>query len=126
MKRFAVAASMVLLSAHAVACPMSQSLAEQYGISFSGFKTAIRSTHAPDTMSGEQFVRVAIPDESNVSDGFRHTVVMDTKTKKAWILRTGGFLYVYQWFGPIDVINDSLKDCRLEPTLLLSAPEKTR
>ena len=58
-----------------------------------------------------------VPDASNVSDGFHHTIVLDRTTKKAWILRTGGFVSVYQWYGPVDVINPSIENCQLEPTL---------
>lgn len=116
MKSLIIAALMSLLSAQALACPLSQSLAERYGISFSGFRTAIPESKGPETASGRPFVRVLVPDDSNVSDGFHHTIVMDRATKKAWILRTGGFVCVYQWYGPVDVINASLENCRLEPT----------
>jgi hypothetical protein len=116
MKNVAFAVSTALLSVHALACPVSESLAKHYGISFSGFKIAIPETTAPDTTRGGPFVRVVIPDESNVADGFHHTVVMDNSTKKAWILRTGGFVGVYQWYGPVDAIDVSLENCRLEPT----------
>jgi hypothetical protein len=117
MKNMVMAALMGLLSTQALACPLSQSLAERYGISFSGFKTAIPESKGPETRSGEQFVRVVVPDTSNVADGFHHTIVLDRTTKKAWILRTGGFVSVYQWYGPVDVINPSIENCQLEPTL---------
>jgi hypothetical protein len=117
MKNLVMAAMMGLLSAQALACPLAQSLAERYGISFSGFRTAIPETKGPETGSGGPFVRVLVPDDSNVSDGFYHTIVMDRSTKKAWILRTGGFVSVYQWYGPVEVINASLENCRLEPTV---------
>jgi len=116
MKNLFIAALMGLLSAQAFACPLSKSLAERYGISFSGFSTAIPESKGPETGSGGPFVRVVVPDASNVSDGFHHTIVLDRTTKKAWILRTGGFVSVYQWYGPVDVINASIENCRLEPT----------
>lgn len=115
MSRFAVAIAMTLTSVPALACPLSQSLAAHYGISFSGFKVAIPETRAPDTVNGDAFVRVMIPDDSHVSDGFRHTLVMNSRSKKVWILRTSGFAGVYQWFGPVDAIDPSLTKCRLEP-----------
>ena len=115
MKRFVFAVAMAMASVHAFACPLTQSLAEHYGISFSGFKTSLPEAKGPDTDSGDSFVRVVISDHTHVSDGFRHTVVMDTKTKKVWILRTSGFLSAYQWFGPVDAIDSSLTNCRLEP-----------
>lgn len=115
MKNFVLAATMALISASAFPCPLSQSLVDHYGISFAGFKTAIPMTKAPDQTSRGPFVRTVVKDKSGVSDGFRHTVVMDTQTKKVWILRTSGFVSVYQWFGPVYAINASLKNCRLEP-----------
>jgi hypothetical protein len=121
MKTLAVAASLALLSAHASACPLSQSLADRYGITFSGFATAIPAAPAPDTAHGGPFVRVVIPDAAYVADGFRHTVVMDTSTKKVWILRTGGFAGVYEWYGPVDAVDASLDNCMLEPTVAPSA-----
>ena len=125
MKNVAVVAAVFLLSTQARACPLSESLVERYGISFSGFKTTIPAAKAPDTTSGDPFVRVAIADDGNVSDGYRHTAVMDTKTKKVWILRTGGFLGVYEWYGPVDAIDASLENCRLEPTFAVAqGPQK--
>jgi hypothetical protein len=125
MKNLVMAALMGLSSTQALACPLSQSLAERYGISFSGFRTAIPETKSPETGTGGQFVRVRVPDDSNVSDGFHHTIVLDLTTKKAWILRTGGFASVYQWYGPVDVINASIENCQLEPTLhVADGPQK--
>jgi len=117
MKTLVAVAALALLSAHASACPLSKSLAEHYGITFSGFATAIPAAAAPDTAHGGPFVRVVIPDEPYVADGFRHTAVMDTRTKKVWILRTGGFVGVYEWYGPVDAIDASLDNCQLERTI---------
>jgi hypothetical protein len=114
MKNLVMAALMGLLSTQAFACPLSQSLAERYGISFSGFRTAIPESKGPEKGSSGPLVRVVVPDASNVSDGFHHTIVLDRTTKKAWILRTGGFVSVYQWYGPVDVINPSIENCQLE------------
>jgi hypothetical protein len=114
MKNLAVAGSLVFWSVHALACPLSESLSERYGISFSGFKTAIPVATAPDTTDTAAFIRVVMQDESMALDGFRHTIVMNTKTKKAWVLRTGGFASVYEWFGPVDAPNASGRNCRAE------------
>ena len=116
MKYMMLATLMSLSSAQALACPLSDSLATRYGISFSGFGTAIPESAAPDTAHGGPFVRVRMPDAGNVADGFHHTIVMNRSTKKVWILRTGGFVGVYQWFGSVDAVDASLDDCRLEPT----------
>lgn len=115
MENFAVALSTALAVAHAPACPLAQSLVERYGISFSGFTTPIPVAPAPDTSHGGPFARVVLPDDSHVADGFRHTVLVDTRTRKAWILRTGGFVGVHEWYGPVDAGAASLADCRLEP-----------
>jgi hypothetical protein len=116
MKNIILAALVGLSCKQVVACPLSDSLAARYGISFSGFSTAVPESAAPDTAHGGPFVRVRMPDAGNVADGFHHTIVMDRSTKKVWILRTGGFVGVYQWFGPVDAVDASLDDCRLEPT----------
>lgn len=50
----------------------------------------------------------------DVIDGFHHAVVLNTVKKKAWILRTGGFVGVYKWYGPVDVTTTSLDNCQLE------------
>jgi hypothetical protein len=115
MEAFAAAVSMAMLSTHVPMCQMTQSLVDRYGISFSGFMKAIPASPAPDTAHGGPFARIAIPDDSKVADGFRHTVVVDTRTKKAWILRTGGFVGVVEWYGPVDAGDASLDNCRLEP-----------
>ena len=124
MKYLACAVAATCLSATASACPMTDALVERYGISFSGFAVEIPGTHAPDAAPGESLVRIAIPDASHVSDGFHHTVVLDTVKKKAWILRTGGFVGVYDWYGPVDVPTTSLDHCRLEHVSALAPIRK--
>ena len=116
MKIVILAALMGLSSEQALGCPLSDSLAARYGISFSGFSTTVPESTPPDTAHSGPFVRVRMPDASNVADGFHHTIVMDRATKKVWILRTGGFVGVYQWYGPVDAVDPSLDNCRLEPT----------
>lgn len=115
MKKFAFAVAIGLASIPTFGCPLTQSLAEHYGISFSGFTVSLPETSAPDLGNGNAFVRVMMLDQRNVPDGFRHTVLMNTTTKKVWILRTSGFIGVYQWFGPVDAVDPSLEHCRLEP-----------
>jgi len=111
MKNLA-AAALILCSLQAVACPFSDAISTRYGISFSGFKTPIPAATAPDMTDPGSFIRVAVRDNSKVADGFRHTIVMNTKTKKAWVLRTGGFASVYDWFGPVDAQHVSIQHCR--------------
>jgi len=112
MKHLAVATALILCSAQAVACPLSEALSTRYGISFSGFKTPIPAATAPDMTDPGIFIRVAVRDNSKVADGFRHTIVMNTKTKQAWVLRTGGFASVYDWFGPVDAHHVPVQNCR--------------
>ncbi|NIA54450.1 hypothetical protein HAV22_12480 [Massilia sp. TW-1] len=119
MKNLVAAVSVAILCSHASACPLSKSLADRYGITFSGFATPAAA--APDTAHGGTYVRVVLPDVAYVADGFRHTAVMDTSTKKVWILRTGGFAGVYEWYGPVDAVDASLDNCMLEPTAAPSA-----
>ena len=116
MKHVVLATLMALMSAQVSACPLADTLMARYGVSFSGFTTAIPESAAPDTAHGGPFVRVRMPDQNLVADGFRHAIVMDSSTKKVWILRTGGFAGVYQWYGPVDAVDPSLDNCRLEPT----------
>ena len=112
MKSPAVAAALILCSVQAVACPLSEALSTRYGISFAGFDTPIPAATAPDMTDAGSFIRIAVRDNSKVSDGFRHTIVMNTRTKKAWVLRTGGFASVYDWFGPVDAHHVSIRNCR--------------
>jgi hypothetical protein len=106
IKNLATATALILCSLQAVACPLSEALSTRYGISFSGFKTPIPAATAPDMTDSGSFIN------SKVADGFRHTIVMNTKTKTAWVLRTGGFASVYDWFGPVDARHVPLQNCR--------------
>lgn len=112
MKAFTLAFSAAVLCANAFACPVADKLADRYGISFSGFDTPIPSTQEPDASASGPLVRMPLRDARMVSDGFRHTVVLSPAAKKAWILRTGGFAGVYEWYGPVEVGDMPLADCR--------------
>jgi hypothetical protein len=112
MKTFTFAMAAAVFSANAFACPVADKLAERYGISFSGFDTPIPSARAPAGANGGGFVRMPIRESMLVSDGFRHTAVLHPATKQAWILRTGGFAGVYEWYGPVDVGDMPLDGCQ--------------
>lgn len=114
MKSWIVMASTALLSLHAAACPLTDWLTQRYGVSFSGFEHPIPEAAAP-VLDRVASVRVAFPDNAAVADGFRHAVVLDVSTGKAWILRTGGFIGVRQWYGPVEVPAMSMDTCRTEP-----------
>lgn len=98
-------------AAHAKPCPLAARLAERYGISFSGLKIAIPVSNGPDTAVDDSFVEIRIPEPVFVSDGFHHLALVSRKTQKAWILRTGGFVGVYGWYGPVDAETSALDAC---------------
>jgi hypothetical protein len=104
----------LLACVQATACPVADLLATRYGISFSGFNTALPASAAPDTGTGGPYVRIQLRDTANVADGFRHAVLVDMPARKAWILRTGGFVGVHQWYGPVDIGDATVHGCRLE------------
>ncbi len=112
MKTLILAVSAALLSANALACPAVDKLIERYGISFSGFDTPIPATQEPNAAASGPFFRMPIREAVMVSDGFRHTVVVSPAARKAWILRTGGFAGVHEWYGPLEVGEAALEDCR--------------
>jgi hypothetical protein len=104
-----------LLPLHALACPVPELLAARYGITFSGFATPLPAAAAPDTRSGGPWLRLRLPDKGDVQDGFRHSVLIDAAAKQGWILRTGGFIGVYQWYGPVDLRDIPLGECLAPP-----------
>ena len=119
MKQFAASLALLFLSASAWACPAGAALAQQYGVSFSGFEKPVPKTQAPQSL--DDFIAVVLPDGIHVSDGFQHTAYIDPASKKAWILRTGGFLSVYEWYGPVDASAESLAGCTTRKQQRLAA-----
>jgi hypothetical protein len=109
MKHLAVSLALLLLSAGSWACPAGPALAKQYGVSFSGFERPVPKVQAPQLL--DDLVAVVLPDSVHVSDGFQHTAYIDPASKRAWILRTGGFLSVYEWYGPVDASAETLTGC---------------
>lgn len=94
-------------------CPAADTLITTYGISFSGFKKSIAKLPAEPNFGGrrDELARIVLPSEDNVKDGFQHTAVINKVTKQAWLLRTGGFVGVYEWYGPISIDNVDLEGC---------------
>jgi hypothetical protein len=114
MKHHGIFIAATLLCSQVMACPAADSLIERYGISFSGFTTPIPLT-TPPTARTDALSRVVLPNKKGyVMDGYRHAAVIDVSKKQAWIHRTGGFLGVYEWYGPVDIENVSLVDCKVE------------
>ena len=111
MKQIVLTIALATGAGEAGACPALDALAERYGISFSGFDKPIPAATGPAAAQGER-LRLPIPDAGMVSDGFRHMLLFDTATRKAWILRTGGLAGVHEWYGPVDVGDARLEDCR--------------
>ncbi|MCC2974236.1 hypothetical protein [Massilia sp. IC2-476] len=114
MKRCFAALAAWLLCAPASACPELDALAKRYGITFGGFLAPISAVKLPAFSKTGDLLHLRLPSPEFVSDGFRHKVVYDTSTAKAWILRTGGFLGVRQWYGPVDAGDAKLENCRAE------------
>lgn len=114
MKMIAFAIAATMGAANASACPELDALATRYGISFSGFDKPIPATTGP-AVAEDSLLRLPVGYPEIVSDGFRHTVLFDAATRKAWILRTGGFAGVREWYGPVDVGDSKLENCRPEP-----------
>jgi len=127
VKHLIALAALALGSAGAGACPLTDLLTERYGISFSGFEKAIPASAEPKVAPDRAYVRVLLRDKAPVSDGYRHAVLLDVAGRQAWILRTGGFVPVYQWYGPVDVGDVSAADCRNElPAGLRFEPRTAR
>ena len=49
-----------------------------------------------------------------VADGFEHEALLDLKANRAWIARSGGFIGVDAWYGPITLPDQSVIGCDVE------------
>ncbi|OON61156.1 hypothetical protein B0920_19750 [Massilia sp. KIM] len=114
MKQLAAMLSTLLLAGAASACPLTEALSKRYGISALGFTTAIPAAEEPVPADGRHFVRIRLKPAPWISDAFQHTVLADPVSRKAWILRTGGLAGVREWYGPVEVDNPSLENCRAD------------
>ena len=111
------AAGMLCANVVFAACPFACQLIEQYGISFSGFaKPLPRAAGNPDRSArAQEMVRIVLTDSARtVNDGFLHAALIDAAQRQAWILRTGGFAGVYEWYGPVSIDKPDLTGCRIE------------
>ncbi|MEW6762860.1 MAG: hypothetical protein AB1437_18740 [Pseudomonadota bacterium] len=108
MKRSAIFLTILLATAGASACPVSEALVERYGISDGGF---LSPPPLATSRAAPSLFRIALPTSNLVSDGFRHTFFVDRQANRAWIRRTGGLAGVEEWYGPVDVKADSLAEC---------------
>ena len=130
MKLLAAACIVLLFSAGASACPMAAGVEKQYGVGFGGFLSPIPRA---DALKGGPFRKFRLAESNLVSDGFRHTLLVDQSGKQAWIRRSGGFAGVSELYGPIDVSAFSLEGCgsgadknALPPDLIVHAPPAPR
>ena len=116
MKRIilVIAATTCVANARAGTCPEVELLAKRYGITFSGFITPIPAVTLPDVSKQGRLLHLRIVSPDLVSDGFRHKILFDSATRKAWALRTGGFAGVRQWYGPVDAGAARLENCLAE------------
>ncbi|WP_156117381.1 hypothetical protein [Collimonas arenae] len=99
-------------------CAVADALIGQYGISFSGFTHALPRVALPaEQQSGpDALVTLALPNQNGqVSDGFSHSALINKDKKRVWILRTGGFAGVYEWYGPVALPTASFAACATEP-----------
>jgi len=100
------------------ACPAAEALIGQYGISFSGFKQTIPrvATPAESKNAANALLTIALPNkDGHVSDGYVHSALINKNLKRAWILRTGGFAGVYEWYGPVALPSSDFTGCVSEP-----------
>ena len=100
-------------------CPAAASLIDRYGISFAGFSQDIPRVDSPDERGAraEDLVMIRLQNKGGpVMDGFHHSAWLNKAEKRAWILRTGGFIGVHEWYGPVELVNVELKGCLPEPT----------
>jgi hypothetical protein len=116
----ALAAALVLalpaLPARA-ACSVAEHLVATYGISFSGFAKQLPQAARPleHGVRTADLVVIRLPNrKGGVPDGFLHSAVIDKGGKQAWIRRTGGFVPVDQWYGPVKLENLDLEGCVVE------------
>lgn len=114
---FSVAFTIIALPARA-SCAVADALIGQYGISFSGFTQTLPRVSLPAEQQSrpQALLTLVLPNQNGqVSDGFSHTALINTAQKRVWILRTGGFAGVYQWYGPVALPAADFAGCKTEP-----------
>ncbi|WP_136417646.1 hypothetical protein [Herbaspirillum sp. ST 5-3] len=95
-------------------CPPVDALAKQYGITYAGIEKDVPRTSEPEQFRNRDQTSVLVQFESHAShvrDGFEHMALIDTKSKLAWILQTGGFAGVHQWYGPVTITETNFSGC---------------
>lgn len=113
---FSMALSATALPARA-SCAVADALIDKYGISFSGFTQTLPRVSLPAEQQSrpQALLTLALPNQNgHVSDGFSHTALINIEQKRVWILRTGGFAGVYQWYGPVALPAADFAGCKTE------------
>lgn len=107
-------------------CLALDAIATQYGISFVGIAKSLPLTSQPEQI-GTQDKNVALVQFKShaniVKDGFEHAALIDANRKLAWILQTGGFAGVYQWYGPVAITEIDFSECRGAAVLTRNSTE---
>ncbi|AMO92877.1 hypothetical protein CFter6_0146 [Collimonas fungivorans] len=100
-------------------CAVADALIDRYGISFSGFTQALPRVSAPAEAQDTSLLAIVLPNQNGrVADGYNHEAWINKEQKRAWILRTGGFAGVYEWYGPAVLPNADFSGCVTEPRRL--------
>lgn len=111
MWRWTVLLGGLLAMAGAQACPLADDLVRRYGISATGFEREIPAEEVHFDGGDEQVVQVPLNGRSAILDGYSHLAFVHTLSKQAWILRSGGYAGVREWYGPVSVDMDLLAGC---------------
>ena len=111
----AISAASITIPAQA-ACAVADALIDQYGISFSGFTQFLPRVSTPAEPQNKPLLTINLPNKhGKVSDGYNHQAFINKDKKRVWILRTGGFIGVYEWYGPVALPNTDFSGCVTEP-----------
>ena len=115
----AIAVSQPLM---ATACKAGQTLEWQLQLSAAGRLTTRRSLPPTDAQIRDgEWVTYIAHSGLHVPDGFSHTIVIDAKTRRAWIYEIGGFIHSSAWYGPFPV-EPASEGCTRDPELRSMAP----
>lgn len=103
MRRWLVLLGGLLAMAGLQACPLAEDLVRRYGISATGFEREIPAEAANFGGGDERVVQVPLNGRGAILDGYSHLAFVHTLSKQAWILRSGGYAGVREWYGPVTV-----------------------
>jgi hypothetical protein len=101
----------VPLMACAGACELTSVLVQRFGISALGFSQELPPAEAPLRDRQDSYQRLMLNERGVMLDGFQHMAYIDTASHQAWIVRTGGFSGVAEWYGPVAVRPDQVSAC---------------